>query len=244
MRVAICDVRQELQDIFEKKITQYCKLRKIDISIDEFENGSSLLQSMNDREYDIIFMNCNVEDTYGIDISRRIKIRNKACVIIVVNTYTEASLECCNSLECCKINTFRFNVTPINEYQLFDVIDDCFKSKEYGKFLLLKTHNGAIKIKMSDIIYAEAKGKNTLIRTIKKTYEVHTHLKEIGTMLPPENFCRCQKAYIVGLYYVEFFTNKEIVFDNGERAQIGRKYLSEFKESFQDYVVWYNSRHI
>lgn len=97
---------------------------------------------------------------------------------------------------------------------------------------------------MSDIIYAEAKGKHTIIRTTQKTFEIHIHLKKIEDKLPTEKFCRCQRAYIAGFSHINNHTNSEIIFDNGERAQIGKVYTAKFKKSFQDYIMKYNNRTI
>lgn len=237
MKIAICDEDRISQKTLEEMINEYSKLRRIDISIDKFNDGYDLLNSMNDKEYDIVFLDYKIGDTDGIEVTRILKEQNSSCWVIFVSVYESI-------INSHKINYFRFIKKPINKEILFNSINDYMYFIERDGLFVINTHEGTWKIKISDIIYAEAKGKDTLIRTTKKTYEVHTHLKEIGTMLPPEKFCRCQKAYIVGLFHIENYTNTEILFDNGERAQIGRKYLSEFKDSFQDYVIWYNSRYI
>lgn len=97
---------------------------------------------------------------------------------------------------------------------------------------------------MSDIIYAEASGKHTIIRTTQKILEIHIHLKKIEDQLPEEKFCRCQRAYIAGFSHIENHTNTEILFDNGERARIGKVYTAKFKKSFRDYIMKYNNRTI
>lgn len=95
---------------------------------------------------------------------------------------------------------------------------------------------------MSDIIYAEAKGKHTIVRTAQKSFEINIHMKKIEDKLPSEKFCRCQRAYIAGFAHINNHTNAEIIFDNGERAQIGKAYYSKFKNAFQEYIMRFNSR--
>lgn len=143
-----------------------------------------------------------------------------------------------------EVNTFRFIVKPINKDKLFKAIDDYLKSIDYDNLLILKTHEGTWKMKMSDIIYAEAKGKHTIIRTTQKTFEIHIHLKKIENQLPAEKSCRCQRAYVAGFAHINNHTNTEIIFDNGERAQIGKVYFSKFKKSFQEYIMRYNKMNI
>ena len=238
MRVAICDDEKPMQIALEKLLDEYSRLRKIDISVDKFENGHDLIKTLNEREYEIVFMDYQMDDIDGMETSRVIRSKNNENIIIFVSAYPEIAVD---SYE---VNTFRFIVKPINKEKLFKAIDDYLKSIDYDNLLILKTHDGTYKIKMSDIIYAEAKGKHTIIRTAQKTFEIHIHLKKIEDQLPEEKFCRCQRAYIAGFSHIENHTNTEILFDNGERAQIGKVYTAKFKKSFRDYIMKYNNRTI
>lgn len=236
MRVAICDDEKSMQIILEKLLDEYSRIRKIDISIDKYDNGHELIKVLNEREYEIIFMDYQMDDIDGMETSRLIRNKNNECVIIFVSAYPEIAVD---SYE---VNTFRFIVKPINKVKLFKSIDDYLKSIDYDNLLVLKTHEGTWKIKMSDIIYAEAKGKHTIIRTTQKTFEIHIHLKRIENQLPAEKFCRCQRAYIAGFSHIENHTNTEIFFDNGERAQIGKVCIGRFKKEFQEYIMRYNRK--
>lgn len=219
-------------------LDEYSKLRKIDISVDKFENGHDLIKTLNEREYEIVFMDYQMDDIDGMETSRVIRSKNNENIIIFVSAYPEIAVD---SYE---VNTFRFIVKPINKEKLFKAIDDYLKSIDYDNLLILKTHDGTWKIKMSDIIYAEASGKHTIIRTTQKILEIHIHLKKIEDQLPEEKFCRCQRAYIAGFSHIENHTNTEILFDNGERARIGKVYTAKFKKSFRDYIMKYNNRTI
>lgn len=232
MRVAICDDEKSMQKILAKLLDEYAQLRNIDIVIDKFDDGLSLLRSL--YEYEIVFMDYQMKEYDGMETSRLIRERNQECVIIFVSAYPEVAVD---SYE---VNTFRFIVKPINKEKLFKAIDDYMKSIDYDNLLILKTHEGTWKIKMSDIVYAEAKGKHTIIRTTCKIYEVHIHLKKIEERLPTGKFFRCQRSYIVGFEHINNHSNTEIYFDNGERAQIGKTYSVKFKKAFQDYIMRYN----
>ena len=238
MRVAICDDEKPMQIALEKLLDEYSKLRKIDISVDKFENGHDLIKTLNEREYEIVFMDYQMDDIDGMETSRVIRSKNNENIIIFVSAYPEIAVD---SYE---VNTFRFIVKPINKEKLFKAIDDYLKSQAYDNLLILKTNDGTWKIKMSDIIYAEASGKHTIIRTTQKILEIHIHLKKIEDQLPEEKFCRCQRAYIAGFSHIENHTNTEILFDNGERARIGKVYTAKFKKSFRDYIMKYNNRTI
>lgn len=234
MRVAICDDDKTMQTTIVKLLNEYKQLRAIDVYVDKFDNGYDLLRSS--KEYEIVFMDYQMEGIDGMETSRLIRSTNKECIIIFVSAYPEVAVD---SYE---VNTFRFIVKPINKQKLFKAIDDYLKTIDYDDLLILKTHEGTWKIKMSDIIYAEAKGKHTIIRTSKKTFEIYIHLKKIEDKLPPEKFFRCQRSYIAGFAHIDNHTDTEIFFDNGERARIGKAYTVKFKAAFREYIMRYNER--
>ena len=236
MRVAICDDEKPMQTILENLLDEFGRLRNIDISIDKFDNGHDLLRVLNEKEYEIVFMDHQMQDIDGMETSRLIRSRNNDCVIIFVSAFPEVAVD---SYE---VNAFRFIVKPINKEKLFKAIDDHLRSIDYDNLLILNTNDGKWKIKMSDIIYAEAKGKHTIVRTTQKSFEINIHMKKIEDKLPSEKFCRCQRAYIAGFAHINNHTNAEIIFDNGERAQIGKAYYSKFKNAFQEYIMRFNSR--
>ena len=236
MRVAICDDEKPIHILLEKYLNEYGCIRNIDISVDKFDNGHDLLRALNERDYEIVFMDFQMDGIDGLETARLIRGKNNDSIIIFVSAYPEVAVE---SYE---VNTFRFIVKPIEKEKLFRAIDAYLRSIDYDNLLILRTNNGNWKIKMSDIIYAEARGKHTLIRTVQKTYEVHIHLKKIGEKLPEEKFCRCQRAYIAGFAHIANHTGTEIVFDNGERAMIGKIYAVKFKKAFRDYIMRYNLR--
>ncbi len=236
MRVAICDDEKPMQTILENLLDEFGRLRNIDISIDKFDNGHDLLRVLNEKEYEIVFMDHQMQDIDGMETSRLIRSRNNDCVIIFVSAFPEVAVD---SYE---VNAFRFIVKPINKEKLFKAIDDHLRSIDYDNLLILNTNDGKWKIKMSDIIYAEAKGKHTIVRTAQKSFEINIHMKKIEDKLPSEKFCRCQRAYIAGFAHINNHTNAEIIFDNGERAQIGKAYYSKFKNAFQEYIMRFNSR--
>lgn len=236
MRVVICDDEKSMQAILENLLNEYSRMRNIDVFVDKFDNGRNLLKALNEREYEIVFMDYQMNGIDGMETSRLIRSKNNECVIIFVSAYPEVAVD---SYE---VNTFRFIVKPINKEKLFKALDDYLKSIDYDNLLILKTHDGTWKIKMSDIIYAEAKGKHTIIRTTQNSFEIHIHLKKIENKLSDEKFCRCQRAYIAGFSHIENHTNTEIIFDNGERAQIGKVYAAKFKKEFQEYIMRYNRK--
>lgn len=232
MKFAICDDEKVSRNEIAGLLNMYRIKKKLDIFPDIFDSGQKLLSSKLD--YDVILMDYQMNDIDGLETCRKIREVNKDCIIIFISAYPLVALD---SFE---VGTFRFIAKPIDKAKLFKALDDYLASIDYDSFLMLNTHEGAWKIKMSEIIYVEANHKHTCIRTCDNAYDVHIHLKAIEAKLPKEKFIRCHRAFVVGFYHIKNHTNEEILFDNGEKAELGKHYLQQFKTAFQDYVIRYN----
>ncbi len=232
MKIAVCDdeivYRDEISDLLRK----YQLDRKIDVFIDVYKNGTELLSS--DYPYDVIFMDYQMSGLDGIETCRRLRESNRDTVIIFISAYPTAALD---SFE---VNTFRFLAKPIDKGKMYRALDDYLKSIENDSIFVLNTHDGKWFIKLSDVVYLEAAGKRTLLRTSKDTYDIHNNLKSLEKMLPQDRFIRCHKAFVVSFEHIINYTGSDVMFDNGEKAHIGRHYLAQFREEFQNYIIRYN----
>lgn len=144
MKVAVCDDEK----IFHKEVScllcKYMKTRNIEIYTDFYENGEKLLKSQ--KEYDIVFMDYQMEGINGIETAVKLREVNFDSVIIFISAYPAAALDAY------EVKTFRFLVKPIDEAKLFKSLDDYLRSIDFDNILFLSTHEGNYKIKMSEII--------------------------------------------------------------------------------------------
>ena len=165
MKAAACDD----ETIFHKEVScllrNYMKTRNIEIYTDFYENGEELLKSQ--KEYDIVFMDYQMEGMNGIETAVKLREVNSDSVIIFISAYPAAALDAY------EVKTFRFLVKPIDEAKLFKSLDDYLKSIDFDNILFLNTHEGNYKIKMSEIIYLEGDGKYTTVRTKKQSLRIH-----------------------------------------------------------------------
>lgn len=235
LTVAICDDEKVFHKEIISLLHKFQKARKTDMFMDHYENGNALLQSK--QEYDVIFMDYQMEEMDGIETARKLRETNSDSIIIFISAYPSAALDAF------EVRTFRFIQKPVDETKLFKALDDYLKSIDHDNLLLVNTHDGSYKIKMSEIIYLEGDGKYTTIRTKDKSLRVRLNLKQLEIKLPSTKFIRCSKSFVAGFAHVINHDNLNIFFDNGERANIGPHYLTKFKIELQNYIMRYNEVH-
>lgn len=232
MLIAICDD----EPIFHEELTKHLELyyiqNHLSFHINHFFSGVQLLSSS--LNFDIIFMDYKMSDINGLETSRQIRLRNNEVKIIFISNYPEIVFD---SFE---VNTFRFLVKPICKEKLFEALNYYRESLDTSSYFIMRTHEEIRKIKHSNIIYLEAHKKHTLIRTIDNYYILKKNLSEAKKALPTEMFVQCQRAYIVNIRYVSNYNTSTIFFDNNEKAKLGKKYKSNFKKVFLEYILSHN----
>lgn len=184
MTAAICDDEKAFRNEISGLVCKYMKSRNIEIYTDSYANGRELLKS--EKE----FLDYQMEGINGIETAEKLRETNSDSVIIFISAYPAAALDAY------EVKTFRFLVKPVDESKLFKALDDYIRSIDFDNILLLNTHEGNFKLKMSEIIYLEGDGKFTTIRTKNKSFRIRINLKQLELKLPDSKFIRCSKGYV------------------------------------------------
>lgn len=236
MKIAICDDEKVWQNSLIRCLEAYSAERNIEISKTLFNNGKALAEST--EKYDIIFLDFQMDKLNGIEAAKKIRKTNKDSVIIFVSAFPQVAVDAY------EVKTYRFLTKPINKAKLFKALDDYRAEIDIDNFLIFKTHEKTLRIRISDILYVEACKNHSIIHTSKENYEILINLKEIQKKLPAEKFFRCHKAYVVSFLHIKSHNNTDVYFENGSNAYISRNYLPGFRLAFQEYILKYNTGEI
>lgn len=136
LKAAICDDEKTFHKEISKLVRKYSIARNIEIYTDCYEDGESLLLSEN--EYDIIFLDYQMEGINGIETAEKLRGANNDSVIIFISAYPAAALDAY------EVDTFRYLLKPVDESILFKALDSYLKSIDYDNLLLLNTHEGEL----------------------------------------------------------------------------------------------------
>ena len=233
MKIAICDDEKIWQNKLIKCLDIYSAERNTEISRTCFDNGNMLAESI--EKYDIIFLDFQMDKLNGIETAKRIRKTNTDSVIIFVSAFPQVAVDAY------EVKAYRFLTKPINKTKLFKALDDYRAEIDIDNFLVFKTHERTLRIRISDILYVEASKNHSIIHTSKEDFEILINLKEIQKKLPAEKFYRCHKAYIVSFLHIKSHNNTDVFFEDGSIAYISRNYLPKFRLAFQEYILKYNT---
>ena len=232
MRIAICDDKMPLHDDLKKHLEEYALKRHLITVYDDYTKGADLVASP--IEYDIIFMDYQMEGLDGLETSRLIRKKNLKTTIIFLSSFPDIVFDTF------EVNAYRFLTKPINMEKLSSAMDDYLAGLDDSNFILIKTDDDNKRININDIIYVEASDKYCYIRTTEENILYKNTLSEIEKLVPEDKFFRSHRTYLVGFRHIVSHTSTDILFDNKERALISKLKLSSFKKAFVDYVKRYN----
>lgn len=228
MNIAICDDDRISQSILKNALSYYGRDRNTDVYTCCFSNGIDLIESK--ELFDVIFMDYEMSGLNGLKTSEIMRENNDKTPIIFLSAYPTIVFDAFT------VNAFRFLTKPLDIMKLYKALDDFRSSLKKDNVLIVKTLEKTWSIKHSDIIYAEAQRKHTIIRTAKTTLDVARCLGEIEDMLPKESFIRVHKSYLVNFGHITGYDKDYIFFGNGERAELGSKYSPAFKTEYMNYI--------
>lgn len=126
---------------------------------------------------------------------------------------------------------------PLSYYAFCQRMNRVQELLEHRKthYLMVPCAGGVQKLAASDIYYVEICDHDLLFHT--KQGEVHStgSMRDIEQKLPPENFFRSSKAYLVNLEHVDGIQDEDAIV-HGERVQISRAKRKAFLAALNHYM--------
>ena len=109
-------------------------------------------------------------------------------------------------------------------------MDAFVKRIQMKEYLIVKSNKEWIPIRLDNIVYLEAKGKETAfyIKGQKDMVECFGVMASYEDKLPDDRFFRCQKSFIVNLDYISSYTFSDITINNSITIRLGRGKYVEF----------------
>lgn len=93
-RIAICDDEKPFRDSVKKFVEKYLCEKNISYDIDTFASGKELLElGIELVQYDIIFLDINMDEIDGIVTAQKIREYSSEVYIVFVTAYIDYSLE-------------------------------------------------------------------------------------------------------------------------------------------------------
>lgn len=212
IKIIICDDEKPFQNILQNCIEKYCSEREVEFSIKCFDSGASLIKDMSGiAEYDIVFLDINMEETDGIEVAREIRRFNPDIFIVFVTAYIKYSLEGY------KVNAIRY-ILKDNEENLNDSVREClntiFKKMNYKEPVeQFDFVEGTRNINIEKIIYIESVLHKLIFHLADENetaYTMYETLNNIEKRMNNYLFVRIHQSFLVNLRHIRRVNDNSI----------------------------------
>lgn len=199
--------------------------------IRQFNSGKELLQTMED--FDLIFLDIIMRDLNGMRTAKLLRGKMKREGILV---FVSSSRE--YALEAFEAEAFQYLLKPVDEKKLRRVLERVIAKTEVDsqEFIIVNKEREKKKLFLDNICYFEVIGRKI---DVHMTDGVFTYYGQLGTMeknLRQKGFFRCHKSYLIHLKYVNSYTRREVILDNGERILLAKRRYEEFGKEILAYM--------
>lgn len=203
LHIAICDDEDGFLYLEQKLVSAYMESHAYKYQMDTFLSGLDLLQPDNNiADFDIIFLDINMDSLDGIETAKRIRQNGSRAYIVFVTAFITYALEGY------KVDAVRYLLKESGSMEAaieecLDVIIQKMNYKEFREgFVFL---DGEKMLSPDEIVYIES-SLHKLTFHLAKTDKKHSMYGKLDTLderLNGYGFCRIHKSFLVNLKYVQ-----------------------------------------
>ncbi|MBS1574059.1 MAG: response regulator transcription factor [Bacteroidetes bacterium] len=181
----------------------------------------SILQK---QSIDLLLLDIEMPGMTGLELIKN--LGNNRPVIVFTTSNKEYAAEAF------KLNVADYIVKPVTPDRFIQAIDKVREILESTKeevkmeedeFLFIRDSNIVRRLKVDDILFAEAMGDYVKLYTPQKFYAIHTTLKTVEDRLSTPRFIRVHRSYIVAVNKIDTLQDGALVI-NGKPVPVADSY--------------------
>ena len=231
MKIAICDDdkidTQRLSELLEKYSTD----KQMDIEIYTYETALALLAVMPENEWDIIFLDINMEGMDGLNLAEKIREKQEYVPIILVTAFINYALDGY------KVRASRFLVKDNLDKTLPECMDDvCRQIQKKTKNMIFDCVEGDVDIELIDIVFVETTGHRSIIHLKSEDYHIYESMDEIESKLKMYGFIRVHKSFLVNVRHIRGINNYVCTLDTGYEIRVPKARYKQVRQERALYV--------
>lgn len=237
LEIAICDDNIDELSNMVQFINQYRASKHLDCEYAIFQNGFDLISALEKgKQFDIYCLDIIMPGFSGIDVAKEIRNHDKTAPILFFTSSPEFALESYS------VKAINYVLKPISKEKLFFTFDDVLERMKMEKkddAIVVKSNEGIQRILISNLVYAEAMGRNVLYHLVSgKSIECTESFSSVcDNLMKFGHFIKTHRSYIVNMQYVDTIENNQITLQNGPVVPIAQVKAREIKQQYLAYQM-------
>lgn len=234
--IAICEDDAPQRDYEEMLIKRWAKNRKYKITLDSYATAEQFLFSFEDKlPYDLLLLDIQMGQMNGMKLAQKLRENNHDAEIIFLTGIPDYAIEGY------AVGAARYLLKPVIEADFFTLLDQLYtrRKKESDSYFLLALGGNVRKIKLDEILYAEARGHYIYMKTNFEEEEWKGSFSSLQTELESKGFFLLKRGLLVNLAQVEQISRTECILADQTTLPVAR---SKYRELNQAFITYYKTR--
>ena len=237
LQIAICDDNIEELSKIVQLINQYRAERHLSCEYAVFPNGFELVSALEKgKRFDIYCLDIIMPGFTGIEVAKEIRNYDKTAPVLFFTSSPEFALESYS------VKAINYVLKPITKEKIFFTFDDIMERIKLEKdedAIAVKSTEGIQRILISNLVFAEAMGRNVLYHLVSgKVTECTENFSSVcDNLLKYGHFIKTHRSYIVNMQYVDTIENHQITLQNRSTVPIAQAKAREIKQQYLAYQM-------
>jgi DNA-binding LytR/AlgR family response regulator len=190
----------------------------------ECTNAMEAYNLLRDQPVDLLLLDIEMPGMTGIELTRNLQA-NRPVIIFTTSKKEYAA-------EAFELNVADYIVKPITPARFMQAIDKAREILESNseqvklnedEFIFIRDSNIVRRLKLSDILYAEAMGDYVKLHTAQKFFAIHATMKEVEQRLPSSKFLRVHRSFIAAIDKIDTIQEGALII-NGKPVPVADAY--------------------
>lgn len=170
----------------------------------DFASAIEAYNYLQEETVDLLLLDIEMPGMTGLELTKN--LGNKKPIIIFTTSKKDYAVEAF------ELNVADYIVKPVTPARFIQAIDRAREIIESNKeeidisddeFIFIRDSNIVRRLKVDDILFAEAMGDYVKLHTTQKFYAVHTTLKAVEERLPASKFARVHRSYLAAIQKID-----------------------------------------
>lgn len=230
INIAICDDELEICAKVEEILIEILSHKFMDYDIDIFYSGETLCREMENRDYDLVFLDIELPQMNGVETGKYIRETRNDNVTQIA--YISAKQE--YAMELFAVRPIDFLVKPLDKKQVEKVLDVYIKINGGKNDMFCYKKSFSIhKIEIYKIMYFVRNSRKVTITTNDGEEDsFYESLEPIYERLKKYGFLFIHKSYIINYRYIKKIGYDHVIMTNDEKFSISQSRRKEIRSIY------------
>lgn len=230
--IAIIEDDPEFAALIQKKIMSEHNWQEL-TEVDIYDCPLEFLRNTVDKTYDVCFMDVRMPDMNGMEVARRLRMRDSKAILIFVSSYVQYAIH--------GYQVYAFDYLLKSQMDekwetLISRLTEALKERR-EQIYLIKQSNRIEQIPVNSISHIYKQEKYAIFVLESGEISVRKPLQTVFEELKNyKQFVRVKRGIIVNIENIRKATASEIIMKNGEIINVGRIHVEQVRKQIHSYV--------